>query len=103
MKLNKRRRAIVIASALTAAEALILRNRRGTLLSAHAIVRCNQGHLFTTIWIPGVSLKAARLGPWRLQRCPIGQHWTIVTPVQVAELSTEERAGAESVRDTRVP
>jgi hypothetical protein len=39
------------------------------------IVRCSQGHLFETIWIPLVSFKAVRLGTRRLQRCPIGHHW----------------------------
>src|SRR5439155_26307605 len=37
------------------------------------IVRCSRGHLFTTIRIPGVSLKAARWGGRRNQRCACGR------------------------------
>lgn len=33
------------------------------------IVRCSHGHLFTTTWIVGSSVKAVRLGPKRYQRC----------------------------------
>jgi hypothetical protein len=35
------------------------------------IVRCSQGHLFTTVWIVGSSAKAVRLGYKRYQRCPV--------------------------------
>ncbi len=66
-------------------------------------VRCRQGHLFTTVWIPGVSLKALRLGWFRFQRCPVGQHWVLVSPVRPDDLTDEERAGAEAVLDTRLP
>jgi hypothetical protein len=77
--------------------------RRGSLFRARTIVRCRRGHLFTTIWIPGGSLKAVRLGPWRLQRCPVGKHWSLVTPVNMAKLSEEDREFALSRRDTRLP
>ncbi len=40
----------------------IVARRRGYPLGGNAVVRCRQGHLFTTIWIPGASLKAVRLG-----------------------------------------
>jgi hypothetical protein len=103
MKLSKRHKAAAVAGGLTAAEAVVVRRRRGSFLGARAIVRCRRGHLFTTIWIPGGSLKAVRLGPWRLQRCPVGKHWSLVTPVNVAKLSEEEREFAVSRRDTRLP
>jgi len=67
------------------------------------IVRCRQGHLFTTLWIPGVSFKSARLGPWRAQYCPVGHHWTIVTPVEEAKLSEEQLRAARLNRDIRIP
>jgi hypothetical protein len=67
------------------------------------IVRCQRGHLFTTTWIPGASVKALRLGPWRVQRCPVGKHWSVVRPVQVAKLSEDERSEARSRRDTLLP
>ena len=72
-------------------------------VGGNVVVRCLQGHLFTTIWIPGASLKAIRLGWWRLQRCPVGEHWTLVAPVRDADLSDEERLIAEQHRDIRMP
>jgi hypothetical protein len=77
--------------------------RRGYGLGGNVIVRCRRGHLFTTIWIPGVSVKSVRLGPWRLQRCPVGGHWSLVTPVRPSNLSEDERRAAHEIRDARLP
>ncbi len=76
---------------------------RGYRVGGMLVVRCRQGHLFTTIWLPGVSLKSIRLGWWRLQWCPVGKHWSIVTPVRESELTTEERRSASEHRDVRIP
>ena len=60
-----------------------------------------RGHLFTTIWIPGGSLKSLRFGWWRYQRCPVGHHWSVVTPVKTMRA---DRAGApHRERDSRHP
>jgi hypothetical protein len=77
--------------------------RRGYNMGGNVIVRCRQGHLFTTIWIPGASLKAIRLGWARFQRCPVGKHWSLVTPVRESDLTDDERALAHSHRDVRIP
>jgi hypothetical protein len=62
------------------------------------IVRCREGHLFITPWVLTGSLKAVWLGPrTRYQRCPVGDHWTIVHPVRDEELTPEERSTAASV------
>jgi hypothetical protein len=66
-------------------------------------VRCGQGHLFTTIWIPGASLKAVRLGRARFQRCPVGGHWTTVTALKPSAASPAELEQAASVHDIRIP
>ena len=58
----------------------VIARRRGYNFGRNTIVRCRQGHLFTTTWIPGASLKAIRLGWARFQRCPVGHHWSLVTP-----------------------
>lgn len=63
-------------------------------------VRCRDGHVFTTIWIPLASFKAVRLGLRRYQRCPVGRHWSTV--VQLAS-GTAEAAQAAAVHDLRVP
>jgi len=83
--------------------ATVVARRRGYNMGGNVVVRCRQGHLFTTIWIPGASLKAVRLGWFRLQRCPVGKHWSLVTPVRVSELTEEERRLAEENRDVRIP
>jgi hypothetical protein len=77
--------------------------RRGYNLGGNVIVRCQAGHLFTTIWVPGVSLKAVRLVWVRLQRCPVGDHWTFVTPVRESDLTDEERWFAEKHHDVWMP
>jgi hypothetical protein len=67
------------------------------------IVRCREGHLFTTVWIPGMSFKAIRLGMMRVQRCPVGNHLTFVVPVKESELTDEEKRIASEYHDTRIP
>jgi hypothetical protein len=99
---RKRRIGLLVAVASTLVEAAALR-RRGYGLAGDVIVRCRDGHLFTTLWIPGVSLKSARLGPCRFQRCPVGGHWSLVTPVDVAGLTPDEQRAARERHDLRIP
>jgi hypothetical protein len=66
-------------------------------------VRCRQGHLFTTIWMPLGSLKAARLGNRRFQRCPVGNHWSMVVPLDRDTATPAELAAAAAVHDVRIP
>src|SRR5215475_14255946 len=56
--------------------AAVMRGRRGSggdgyPAGGDVIVRCREGHLFTTIWIPFMSVKAIRFGPVRYQYCPV--------------------------------
>ena len=88
--------------ALAVVSTLIAR-RRGYPLGGNVIVRCSKGHLFTTLWIPGASFKAVRLGWKRYQRCPVGHHWSMVVPVKDPELNDEEREAASRIHDTRIP
>jgi len=81
----------------------VIARKRGYPLAGNVVVRCRAGHLFTTIWIPGASVKSLRLGWWRYQRCPVGNHWALVKPVKVAELTAEQRAEAAAHKDVRVP
>jgi len=66
-------------------------------------VRCKAGHLFTTIWIPAASIKAARLGGSRYQHCPVGHHWSTVVKLDPATASSADLAQAASVHDVRLP
>jgi hypothetical protein len=76
---------------------------RTSQIGGNIVVRCNRGHLFTTLWIPGASLKALRFGWWRFQRCPVGQHGSFVTPVRQSELSEEQRQFAHAHHDVPIP
>lgn len=95
-----RRWRIFFAAILFEAGALWLRSGR---FGGNVVVRCRQGHLFTTIWIPGTSVKSLRLGFWRVQRCPVGHHWSLVRPVRESELTDEQRSEAAAHRDIRLP
>jgi hypothetical protein len=94
-------RAAVVIGALAAFT--VIARRLGYKLGTSTIVRCRQGHLFTTIWIPGVKLKALDLGIARLQRCPVGNHWSLVTPVRDSDLTAKQRKLARQHRDVRIP
>jgi hypothetical protein len=67
------------------------------------VARCPQGHLFETPYIALVSFKAVRLGAERLQRCPVGKHWTRVTFVSPGELTEAEIAQAREHRTSPIP
>ena len=98
-----RRGAVVGLIGLVLAAATLVLRRLGYPIGMRTVVRCRSGHLFTTIWIPGASLKALRFGWWRFQHCPVGHHWTLVVPVKVSTLSDEERRLAAARRDVRIP
>jgi hypothetical protein len=97
-----RRRALVIGLAAFIAEQAMLR-RRGYRSWGNVVVRCHSGHLFTTIWVPAASFKSLRLLWWRVQRCPAGGHWSLVTPVRRSDLSRRELRTANKRHDIRVP
>jgi hypothetical protein len=91
--MSSRRTKLALAAGACAAFTLAAR-AAGYRLGLNTPVRCREGHLFTTIWVPGVNLKALDLGIARVQRCPVGRHWSLVTPVRDADLSARARARA---------
>jgi hypothetical protein len=48
-------------------------------------------------------VKSLRFLWWRLERCPVGGHWSVVTPVAELELTPDERATARATKDIRIP
>jgi len=84
---------------------IIYMNRKGYYGASgnKVVVRCRQGHLFTTIWIPFASFKAVRLGPIRYQYCPVGNHWAFVDLVDPSGLSDAERDFAAQHHDSLIP
>lgn len=103
MRITKRqlRRALLILGA--AVIEILPLWRRGYGVGGNVVVRCRAGHLFTTLWLPGASVKSLRLGPWRLQRCPVGGHWSLVTPVNKSDLTEDELRLAAERHDIRLP
>ncbi len=99
---GKRRRLWLLGLASVVVEPVAMK-LRGYPIGGKLIVRCRRGHLFTTFWLPGVSLKALRLGWWRYQRCPVGRHWSLITPVRESELTEEELREARSRSDIPLP
>ncbi len=73
-------------------------------LRGDVVARCRDGHLFTTVWIPAMPFNSVSLAPSiRLQYCPVGRHWTVVTRVRDSDLTDEERQSAAQHRDVRMP
>ena len=82
---------------------MVVLKLRGYRVAGDVVVRCRRGHLFTTIWVPGVSVKSIRLSWWRVQRCPVGRHVSFVTPVRRSDLTEDELRAASENRDIRIP
>ncbi|HTZ04253.1 MAG TPA: hypothetical protein VMB53_00690 [Gaiellaceae bacterium] len=100
---RRRKRRIVLAFTAIYAVGTVVARALGYRIGPSTVVRCRRGHLFTTIWIPGVSVKSVRLGWWRIQRCPVGGHWSIVVPVRDASLSARDLRRAHETHDARIP
>jgi hypothetical protein len=99
---ERRRRARAFAGVAFLVELVAVWLRTGRP-GGNVVVRCRDGHVYTTIWLPGASVKSVRMGLWRLQRCPVGGHWSIATPVRESGLSKRERRAAHKHHDIRVP
>jgi hypothetical protein len=99
---GRRRRRLALIAGAALAEVIPVW-RRGYGVGGNVVVRCHQGHLFTTIWVPGASVKALRLGPRRVQWCPVGRHLSLVTLVRESDLSGRQLRAARGHKDIRVP
>ena len=95
------RTVLIVAGVITGG--ILIARRLGYNLGTNTVVRCRQGHLFTTVWIPGVKLKELDLVVARLQYCPVGRHWSLVVPVRDTDLTEEERQFAREHHDIRIP
>jgi len=100
---GKQRRVVFAAVVVGYVVGTIIAVQQGYSLGKNAVVRCRRGHLFTTVWIPGASVKSLRLGFWRFQWCPVGRHFGLVHPVKTADLTEAERSFALSHHDAPVP
>jgi len=98
-------RGLIVAGTVAAAYAAgtIAAKRLGYSFGMNVVVKCRSGHVFSTIWIPGGSLKSLRLGFWRLQWCPVGRHVALVHPLKDDEVSDEVRQVAAAHHDASIP
>jgi len=93
---------VLLVVAISVVMANIVAWRKGYPIPGKTIVRCSQGHLFTTTWIAGTSFMAFRLGLLtRYQRCPVCKHWAVVHPVKDEDLTDEDRRIAAEARGKR--
>jgi len=101
----KRKRGLAITCGVIVAYAVgtVIAQRRGYRFGRSVPVRCRDGHLFSTVWIPGASVKSLRLGLWRVQWCPVGRHVTLVTLLRDDDLTPGERDFAAAHHDVPVP
>ena len=76
---------------------------QGYRFGRDVIVRCRDGHLFMTTWIPMVSFKAIRFGLVRVQYCPVGDHVAPVHLMRDEDLTPAERLAASRFHDNGVP
>jgi len=98
---RRRRRVGILAGGFIFEAIPLLRSGYG--IGGNVVVRCGKGHLFTTIWLPGASVKSLRLGPRRFQYCPVGHHWSLVKLVRESDLSGRQLCAARSRKDVRIP
>ena len=94
---------LVVVVSLVTLETIVVARRRHSLFKLDTVVQCRHGHQFTTWWMPGVSFKALRLLWWRLQYCPVGKHYSVVTPVAVTAIADDELQQAQDRDDIRIP
>jgi len=102
---GKSKRGLIVAGTVAAAYAAgtVAAKRMGYTFGGNVVVKCYSGHVFSTIWIPGGSLKSLRLGFWRVQWCPVGKHVTLVHPLKDAEVTEEVQEAAAAEHDVRIP
>ncbi|GAA1225744.1 hypothetical protein GCM10009665_15280 [Kitasatospora nipponensis] len=63
-------------------------------MEQRTVVRCAEGHLFSTSTFPMQNLGAGRLGPGRLIRCPQCGRLRSSVPADVSALSAPQLARA---------
>ena len=93
----------VVILAVVAAKVVRVSRAQGYRFGHDVIVRCRDGHLFMTTWIPMMSLKAIRIGLVRIQHCPVGNHVTAVRLMRDEDLTSAQRLEASRHHDSGVP
>lgn len=74
------------------------RNPRSGSGGTTVVVRCLAGHVYATTW----AARTLRFGAVRWRYCPVGEHWTLVTPVRREDLTPGEWRMARQYHDDSV-
>ena len=93
----------VVILAVVAARVARMSRLQGYRFGRDVIVRCRDGHLFVTTWLPMMSFKAIRIGLVRIQHCPVGDHVTAVRLMRAEDLTPAQRLEASRHHDSGVP
>jgi hypothetical protein len=74
--------ALVVIAVVVLLKVVVGRSTGRSASGGDVVVRCGKGHIFTTRWSSLGSLTSIRLGSARFQRCPVGNHWSVVRPAK---------------------
>jgi hypothetical protein len=91
---------IVVAAFVAFAGGAVVAARKGYKNGGEVVARCRQGHLFMTVWVDRFSWHRLDVGFAKIQRCPVGDHLTVVRPVETSALSAEDKKSAKQTRDS---
>ena len=76
----------LVIAGVSAAALVVVARVFGYKVYGNVVVRCRRGHEFATFWVPGVKMRSLDLIVARVQRCPVGLHWSLVVPVRHASV-----------------
>lgn len=103
MNQNRVTRFVLLGLLASAASALAARAAGFRGVGSWTLVQCRRGHHFTTLWIPFASFQSLRLGPWRVQWCPVGRHVSLIHPIREASLDEAALTDARAWRTRPIP
>ncbi len=90
---------IVVAAFLAFVVGAVVAHRKGFKQDGEVAARCSQGHLFMTVWVDRWTWKRLDVGFLKIQRCPVGDHWSVVRPLEMSSLTADEKKLAKQTHD----
>jgi hypothetical protein len=100
---RKTRLIVAVTVAVAYVAGTLAARQMGYRFGRNVVVKCRAGHVFSTVWIPGASVKSLRLGLWRVQWCPVGRHVALVRLVKEADVTQEMQDLAAANHDIPIP
>lgn len=93
---------VMVPAVIALAVWLLVSARAAEGRGTRVVVRCLGGHVFTTMWPPASRRNPFQAGVVRWRYCPVGEHWTMVTPVRPEDLSPAEWQMARRFHDNSI-